>query len=65
MRPCTHAQVTAADQMYSVDMMVEWRGQQVAVEVEGPFHYMLNRHAKLWGKGFKVHGRMVHGRMGA
>lgn len=52
MRPCTHAQVTAADQMYSVDMMVEWRGQQVAVEVEGPFHYMLNRHAKLWGKGF-------------
>jgi hypothetical protein len=36
-------EVSAADSMYSVDILLQYCGRDIAVEVDGPFHFMLNR----------------------
>ncbi len=38
-------EVPAADGMIRVDVMVRYGDSDVAVEVDGPFHYAVNRYA--------------------
>lgn len=41
-------EAATADGMFSIDVLVTFKGQQLAVEVDGPFHFMINRWGQAW-----------------